>query len=138
MTDCDVCVTSLVMKEACFKTFNFSEKTVHSIRLMGFQVDQVDPCFTLQSLITFYFSVDQYDLDFFFFFLDFLCTRSVALLTCVCLTAHADVSVARHLGCLVVGRLILLGNLCVLLGQKGHSLGHVAIAHLQRQCEAFF
>lgn len=56
-----------------------------------------------------------------------------ALLTCVCLTAHADVSVTRHLGCLVVRRLILLGNLCVLFGQKGDSLCHVAIAHLQRQ-----
>lgn len=59
------------------------------------------------------------------------------LLTCVCLTAHADVSVTRHLGCLVVRRLILLGNLCVLLSQKGNSLSHVAIAHLQYNEKVF-
>lgn len=60
--------------------------------------------------------------------------KSGALLTCVCLTAHADVSVTCHLGGLVVRSLILLGNLRILLSQKGHSLGHVPIAHLQQQC----
>lgn len=52
------------------------------------------------------------------------------MLTCVCLAAHADISVTGHLGCLVVGCLILLRNLSVLLRQKGHSFSQVSIAHL--------
>ena len=55
------------------------------------------------------------------------------MLTGVCLAAHADVPVVGHLRGLVVGGLILLGDLGVLLRQKGHCLGQVSIAHLQRE-----
>lgn len=61
-----------------------------------------------------------------------------ARLTCVCLAAHADVSVTGELGPLVVAALVLIGHLDVLLSQKGHSFGHVSIADLQQQCQLYW